>query len=98
MMKLNSKKAIMPLFLILIILLILIGIYCLLFLPIPAFTKIRMFINYFLILIFWIVLQVGLIYAYYRAGSFAGKEIKQIRGKIIKWSIGIKHYIISHRG
>jgi amino acid transporter len=93
---LKNKRAIAPLFLIVIIILILIGVYIFLFLPVPAFKKIRMIINYFLILIFWIVLQVGLIYGYYKLGNLAVRNLGNLKKKILNWNVKIKNMIIGH--
>jgi len=91
-----NKKAIAPLFIILFVVLSLISIYVLLFIPLPAFTKIRTIINYFLIIILWFIIQVGLIYAYFQLGKLAGKGFIVLKTKIINWSLGIRNYIIIH--
>jgi len=93
---LKNKRAIAPLFLVLIIILILLGIYIFLFLPIPSFKKVRTIINYFLILIFWIVLQVGLIYGYYKIGNFAVRNVSKLKSTILNWNVKIKNMIIGH--
>jgi hypothetical protein len=93
-LKMTGKKAIAPLFIILFIILVLIIIYCLLFIPIPAFTKVRMIVNYFLIIIFWIIIQVGLIFAYYKIGIFVAKGITNLKTKILNWTMNFKKYII----
>jgi hypothetical protein len=95
-MKIKGKKGIATLFIVLGIVLVLLVIYIFLFIPIPAFTKLRMFINYFLIVLFWIMLQVGLIYGYYKLGRLAGKGFILIKTKMVKWSLNIRHYIITH--
>jgi hypothetical protein len=93
---LRSKKAIAPLFVILAVVLGLILIYLFLLVPIPLFKSIRTQINYFLILIFWIIFQVGLIFAYYNVGLYFYKGIVIIKTKITDWSINIRHLIIRH--
>jgi hypothetical protein len=92
----KSKKAIAPLFIVLIVLLILVAIYLVLLIPIPAFTNIRTQINYWLILAFWVMLQVGLVLGYYKAGTFAFKGIQKIRYGVVNWSLNIRKYIITH--
>jgi hypothetical protein len=92
----KSKRGIAPLFLILMIVFILIVIYCLLFIPIPAFTKVRMIVNYFLIIILWITIQTGLIFGYYKLISFAIKGFGTGKKKIANLSLKMKKYIISH--
>jgi amino acid transporter len=92
----RGKKGITPLLIILGIVLVIIIIYCLLFIPIPAFTKLRMIINYFLIIIFWIVLQIGLIYGYYRIGIFVGKSFTIIKTKLLNFSLRIEKYLVTY--
>jgi hypothetical protein len=96
MIKMRNKKGITPLLIILIVVLALIVIYVLLLLPIPAFATIRTIINYFLILIFWIVLQVGLVYGYYKIGSYVATGFKSTRHKLQKLSLNIEKYILAH--
>lgn len=96
MMKKN-KKGIAPIFVFGIIILALIGIYLLLFIPLPAFTKIRTIINYFLILILWILLQGLLVYTYYRLGILVIKGLKVYRTRIVDWSLKVKDIIIARR-
>jgi hypothetical protein len=91
-----NKKAFGTLYIILIIVFMLIATYLFLLLPFPAFTKIRAIINYFLILILWIVLQVGLIFAYYKVIRLAVKGFGIIKYKILRTSFNIKKYIVTH--
>lgn len=91
-----NKKGIAPLFVIGIGILILVVIYLILLIPLPAFTSIRTQVNYWLILIFWIMLQVGIILGYYKVGTFAFNGIKTLRFKVVNWSLGIRDYIITH--
>ena len=92
----RNKKAVAPLFIILSIFVVLLVIYLLLFLPIPSFTEKRTAINYFLILIFWIAVQVGLIYAYIKLGQLAVKGFSFMRSKVKNLSISINRYLITH--
>jgi hypothetical protein len=93
---LKNKKGIAPLFIILFVIIALIVIYLFLFIPIPAFTRLRTIINYFLIVIFWIILQVGLVYGYVKLGGIAIKSFTSIRTKMVNWSLNIKKFIITH--
>jgi uncharacterized membrane protein YkvI len=92
---LKDKRGVAPLFFVLGVILVLVIIYILLFLPFPAFTKIRTIVNYFLIIILWIVLQVGIIYGYIKVGGFIGKSIIKVQTKIQYWSMKIKRHIIA---
>lgn len=78
------------------IILALIVIYLILLIPIPLFSSIRTQINYFLILIFWIVFQIALFFGYFELGTYAVKGINFIRFKIVNWSLEIRKYIIVH--
>lgn len=89
-----NNRGIAPLFIILGVLLALIVLYVILLIPIPAFTSIRTQINYFLILIFWIMLQLGIILGYYKVGTFAFKGVNNLKMKVMNWSLGIRDYII----
>lgn len=68
---LKNKKGIATIFVFIIIVLVLIGIYLMLLVPLPAFTKIRTIINYFLILILWFVFQGLIVFGYFRLGKLA---------------------------
>lgn len=92
----KSKKAVAPLFVILGFIAVLIIIYLVLFIPIPAFTSIRTQVNYFLILAFWILLQVGIILAYFELGKYVFKGINILRFKVIDWSLKLRNHIIRH--
>lgn len=92
----KNKKGITTIFLIMIIFFTLGAIYLILFIPLPAFTRIRMTVNYFLILIFFGAIQIGLIYGYYRLGKYAVRGFTIIRTKLMNWSINIRNYIVIH--
>ncbi len=68
---LKNKKGIATIFVFIIVILVLIGIYLMLLVPLPAFTKIRTIINYFLILILWFVFQGLIVFGYFRLGKLA---------------------------
>jgi hypothetical protein len=92
----KNRKAVAPLFVFLIIILILIAVYITLFIPIPAFQKLRMIINYFLIIILWVVLQAGLIYVYFRIGTYSTKGFNTMRGLVTRGTFKMRHFIIIH--
>lgn len=92
----KNKKAIGTISIIISIIFAIIGFYLVLFIPIPAFTRLRTTINYFLILILFIVIQIGLIYAYYKLGKYAVRGFKIVQTKLTNWSINIRNYIIIH--
>jgi hypothetical protein len=82
------------------IILTLLGIYLSLYiLPDLIFPKAKLIlnlINYFLILIFFVVIQIGLIYAYYKLGKYATRVFTIIRTKLMNWSINLRNYIVIH--
>jgi len=82
------------------IILTLLGIYLSLYvLPDFWFPKAKFilnWINYILILILFGVIQVGLIYAYYKLGKYATRGFTIIKTKLMNWSINIRNYIVIH--
>ena len=92
----NKRGVVAPLFIVLGFLGVLFIIYLILFLPIPAFTSLRTQVNYFLILAFWVLLQVGIILGYFEIGKYGLKGINLLRHKVMNWSLGIRDYIIVH--
>jgi hypothetical protein len=97
-MIIKNKKAIGKM--IISIILTLLGIYLSLYiLPDWIFPKAKLIlnlINYFLILIFFGVIQIGLIYAYYKLGKYATRGFTIIKTKLMNWSINIRNYIVIH--
>jgi len=75
----------------------LLGIYIILWFPIPAFASIRAMIHYALAVIFWITLQVALVYGYYRLGVLVAKGLKIYRGKMHLWMVNVKSFMLNHR-
>jgi len=49
-----------------------------------------------LILIFFGIIQIGLIYGYYKLGKYAIRGFKIIQTKLMNWSINIRNYIVIH--
>jgi len=90
--KINNKKAIAPVFIFLILFAVIIGVYLLLYIPIPAFTKVRTIINFFLILIFWFLLQGFLIYGYFQLGKLAYKGYNIYQTKVKNLTQKAKNY------
>lgn len=97
-MKINlymkNKKGIAPIFIVGIIILILIAFYILLYLPIPAFASIRNIINYFIVIIMWIILQVGIVLGYYYAIKYLIKGVQIYKSKIQKKILDVKYLMI----
>lgn len=90
----NNRRGIAPLFIIGIMILILIALYLVLLIPIPAFTNIRANINYILTLIFWIVLQIGIVTGYYYAIKYAFKGFRLYQNKFRNIVTGIKRFLV----
>jgi len=99
MNKKNNKGSI-TISIIMVIILTLIIIYGILYiLPDSIFPKAKLILNsmnYFLILILFGVIQVGLIYGYYKLGRYAVKGFTIVRTKLMNWSINIRNYIVIH--
>lgn len=93
-MKMN-KKGIAPIIVVAGIVLFLIVIYIVLQIPIRPFEKIRNLINYILILILWITLQVGVVYAYFQLGKLAVMGYRKYRDTIGMTTNKIKTFLAS---
>lgn len=91
--KMNKKGAIFSV--IVFIVLALLGIYMFLWLPVPSFAKIRSFVNYMIMILIWLILQVGLIYGYYKLGSLAVKGLHIYKTKIQMGTIKVKNFLLS---
>ena len=90
----KSKKGIATLFLLLIIVFVILIVYGLLYLPFFKLQKET--VNYILVVIIWIMIQVGLIYGYIQIGRFSIKYFYKFRNSMNKWSLNIKNYVITH--
>ena len=87
----NDKRGVLPL--VFIVLGIVVVFYLILFLPIPAFKKIRAMINYFSILAIFLVLQAGIVYGYYKLGNLISKGVLLYNTKIANLTINIRKRI-----
>jgi surface polysaccharide O-acyltransferase-like enzyme len=96
MIGIKNKKAIAPFAIAGIFLLIVMAVYLVLFLPIPAFTSLRQTINYFLVLILWFVFQFLIIYGAFKAIQYVGLAYRTYKFKILGWALNVKKYIVSH--
>jgi len=92
----KNKKGIGIISMIILIALGMLVFYAVLYLPIPAFTRLRVTINYFLILISWVLLQVFIIAGYYKLGFYAVKGFNILKFKFARMSIDIRNYIVVH--
>lgn len=91
----NNKRGIAPIVIVGILVLICIAFYLVLYIPIPAFKSLRTIINYFLAIIFFILLQVAIILGYYYAVKYAIKGFQLYKNKIQKTFMNIKTFIIT---
>jgi len=96
MINMKNKKGVAPFIIIAIFLLVLVVIYMILLIPIPSVQKIRMLVNYFLVIIFFILIQAVFIYLYATLGKLAFKGVNLLRFKIMNWTKNINKYIITH--
>lgn len=92
----RNKKGVATFVIIAFVILGLLAIYLILHLPFPAFSKIKNLVNYVMILIVWIVLQIGLIYGYYRLGRLAVKGFSIYKNKLQVWTVDVKNFLLSH--
>lgn len=91
-----NKKGIAPLIVVFYGIIILLIVYLLLFIPIPAFTRIKAIVNYFLIILLWIILQVGFVYLYITLGRFFVKAFRVVKLKVIRGSFSVRKFILTH--
>lgn len=91
-----NRKGLAPLAIVLFIFLILTGIYVVLFIPIPAFTKLRVTINYYFVVIIWFALQVGIVYAYYKLAVLIVRGFNIYKNKLLKLTFNVKKFILRH--
>lgn len=95
-MMMKSKKGLAPMLIIGIFLISLLVLYTLLFIPIPAFTKIRILINFFLVGILFILIQALFIFLYFELGKYVVKGFSLLRTKITGWNKQINKLIYTH--
>ena len=89
-----NKKGIMPIMIF--VVLAMITIYLILYLP---FFKVqRLIVNYFLIIILWVIVQIFLIWSYFKLGVYATKLFNFYKNSIVKFSFKIKKYLITKHG
>lgn len=91
----KNKKAIAPLVAILTILLVMLGLYIVLFIPIPAFTKIRITINYYFVVMLWFLIQFGIFYLYYKLVRYLVQGALMFKDNFLKWNMDVKHFILT---
>lgn len=71
----------------------LILIYLILLLPVPAFAFPKSIINYVIILVIWILVQAGLIYTYYKLGSYLQYIVSSSKGFVERWTTRILKFV-----
>ena len=90
----KSKKALMPLMLILVVGTIILVIYGLLYLP--FFKLQKEVVNYIITLVLWILIQVSIIYAFVKLGILGTKYFMKFKNNLNKWALNIKKFMITH--
>jgi amino acid transporter len=95
MTKMNKRGFVFPVLIFVIIALIFV--YILLYLPIPAFAQIKGIIHYLMIVIVWFVLQIGIIYGYYKVGVLAVRGFRIYKNKLQLWTFNVKSFLFTHR-
>jgi hypothetical protein len=93
----RNKKGVIPLIPILIFVgLFLITVYVLLYLPIPAFKTIRYSVEYFLLVLLWFILEVAIIYIYFKIIMFSRRGLEMYKRLIKNIGGRIDRYIVVH--
>jgi hypothetical protein len=94
MMKMiRNNKGVAPIVAVLAIFAVLVLLYAFLFLPIPAFKAIRYSINYWIILVAFFAIQVGIIYVYYKGISYLTRGFSDIKKNILTYTDKFKKFI-----
>lgn len=90
----KNKRGVVPIFITVIG--VILALYVLLLLPIPAFTRIRAGINYYLIVALWITIQAGLVYGVYRVIKYMKDALKMYKKQLLHMDLKIKDFILTH--
>lgn len=96
MMNKMSRKGVAPIAVIGIALAVILVVYLILFIPIPAFTKLRQSINYYLVVALWIVIQASVVYGVYKVIMYINQGIKIYKNNLLKIDTKIKDFILTH--
>lgn len=91
----KNKKGVVMFGILIFVVLIMVIFYSLLFLPIPAFKTIRITINYFLMVLAWILIQIFVIYGYYKIGFYVVKGFNFLKYKTTEWALGMGSWIMT---
>lgn len=92
----ENKKGVGTLFIIIAGLIVaLLVVYLILHIPIPAFKPLKNFINYILILIIWVILQLVIVLGYYYGFKYIIKGIKLYRVTLQKKIIDVRNWFIT---
>jgi len=92
---LYNKKGIAVFTALISITIVLLIFYVLLYLP--FFSSLRATVNYFLMVIFWILFQIFIIYGYVKIGQYVSKGFNILKFRIAKLHLKISKYIITSR-
>jgi uncharacterized membrane protein YkvI len=93
--KMNKRGIVFPVLIFVVIALLFV--YILLYLPIPAFAQIKGVIHYLMIIIIWFVLQIAIIYGYYRVGTLAFRGFMIYKNKLQLWTFNVKSFLFARR-
>jgi hypothetical protein len=93
MMNMKNRRGVAPIVVVLGIFGVILLIYLLLYLPIPAFKAMRYSINYWMILLVFFSVQAGIIYIFYKLISLSSKGFKDLKGAITNYTNTFKDFI-----
>jgi len=89
-----NKKGIAPIGIIVFIALFILTIYLLLYIPLPFFKATRVTINYFLLVISFVLFQIGILYGYYHVGKFTNSVFQRYKKEISNVTFRLKNFLI----
>lgn len=93
----RNKKGVALFGLLAILLLVIVAVYFILYLPFEPLKKIKNFVNYILIIIIFFLMQVGIVYGYYRLTALAIRGFKLYKTKLLTRVMKLENTIMYGR-
>jgi len=91
-----NKKAIAPIVIAVGGVIAFLGVYFLGFLPIPKLAKFQASVNFYVMVLLWFSIQIGVFYLFFKGGTYFAKGINFVKTKILKLSYNFENYMITH--
>lgn len=75
----------------------LIALFLILQIPFPFLKNIKIYFNYWLSLLAWVLIQIGLIWVYFELINYAVKGFKLYDQKLKKWGSNLEKFVSTHK-